>query len=128
MISGDKPFKILYISVASIWRFLSCTVTDLSVKKVLQMIRNDLYRQFAMHSHEVFYDVFVSYELSRLVDNMQIVTNAFEVSASFEAITLILLPGGLFFGYAFGQYLKGDLQMSIYGLQVYVILLHIYYY
>ena len=33
MISGDKLFNILYISVASIWRFLSETVTDLSLER-----------------------------------------------------------------------------------------------
>ena len=52
-----------------------------------------------MSSDEVYYDFSVCYELSRLVDNMQIVTNAVMVfSASFEACTLIFWPGWVFFG------------------------------
>ena len=46
-------------------------------------MRNDLYRQFLMPSHEVYYDLSVCYELSRLVDIMQIVTNASMVTYSF---------------------------------------------
>ena len=33
MISGDELFNILHISVASIWRFLSWTVTDSSLER-----------------------------------------------------------------------------------------------
>ena len=63
------------------------------------MVRNNLYKQFLMSSDEVYYDLSVCYELSRLVDNMQIVTNAVMVfSASFEACTLIFWPGWVFFG------------------------------
>ena len=32
IISGDNPFNILYISVASVWRFLWWTVSDLSLE------------------------------------------------------------------------------------------------
>ena len=35
-------------------------------------MRNDLYRQLLMPSREVYYDLSVSYELSRLVNNIQI--------------------------------------------------------
>ena len=40
------------------------------------MMRNDLYTQLLMPSHEIYYDLPTCYELSRLVDSMQIVTNA----------------------------------------------------
>ena len=83
MISGDKLFSILYISIASIWRFLSWTVTDLSLEKSSSLVRNDLCRQFLMPSDEVYYDLSVCYELSRLVDSKQIVTNAFIVTRRF---------------------------------------------
>ena len=33
MISGDKLFNILYISIASVKRFLSWTVTDLPLER-----------------------------------------------------------------------------------------------
>ena len=47
-----------------------------------------------MLSHEVYYDSSACYELSRLVDNMQIVTNAFMVILSFFwGIIFIFLPG-----------------------------------
>ena len=36
-----------------------------------------------MPSHEVYHDLSLSYELSRLVENIQIVTNAFMVLPSF---------------------------------------------
>ena len=52
-----------------------------------------------MSSDEVYYDLSVCYELSSLVDSMQIVTNAVMVfSGSFEAYTLIFWPGWVFFG------------------------------
>ena len=47
------------------------------------MMRNHLSRQFLMPSHEVYDDLSVCYELSRLVDNTQIATNAFMVLVSF---------------------------------------------
>ena len=47
------------------------------------MMRNDLYRQFLMLSHEVYYDLSLCCELSRLVENMQIVTNTFMVLLKF---------------------------------------------
>ena len=72
MISGDKLFNILCISLASIWIFLSRTMTDFSLKKVLQMIRNDLYIDFLMLSYEVYYDFSDCYQLSTLMGNMQI--------------------------------------------------------
>ena len=81
VVSGDKLFNILYISAASTTRFLSWTVTDLSL--VLQMMKNDIYRQFLIPSHEVYYVLSVFYELSILVDNNQIVTNASMVLLSF---------------------------------------------
>ena len=63
------------------------------------MVRNNLYKQFLMSSDEVYYDLSVCYELSSLVDSMQIVTNAVMVfSGSFEAHTLIFWPGWVFFG------------------------------
>ena len=62
------------------------------------MMRNDLYRQFLMPSREGHYDLSVWYELSRLVGNMQIVTNVFIVLFSLEACTLIFLSGCVFFG------------------------------
>ena len=43
------------------------------------MMRNVLSKQFLIPSHKVCYDLSVYYELSRLVDNMQIVTNAIMV-------------------------------------------------
>ena len=46
-------------------------------------MRNDLYRQLLMPSHEVYYDLSVCYELSRLVNNIQIMNNAFMVILSF---------------------------------------------
>ena len=45
-------------------------------------------------------------------------------SASFVAWTLMLLQECVFFGQFFGQFLKGDVEMSIYGLKVYLIILH----
>ena len=81
VVSGDKLFNILYISAASTTRFLSWTVTDLSL--VLQMMKNDIYRQFLIPSHEVYYVLSVFYKLSILVDNNQIVTNASMVLLSF---------------------------------------------
>ena len=45
-------------------------------------MKNDLYRQLLMPSHEVYYDLSVCYELSRLVNNMQIMANAFMVILS----------------------------------------------
>ena len=63
------------------------------------MVRNNLYKQFLMSSDEVYYDLSVCYELSSLVDSMQIVTNAVMVfSGSFETYTLIFWPGWVFFG------------------------------
>ena len=45
-------------------------------------MRNDLYRQLLMPSREVYYDLSVLYELSRLVNNIQIMNNAFMVILS----------------------------------------------
>ena len=45
-ISGDRLFNTLFISVARFWRFFSWTVTYLSLENILQMMRNDLYKQF----------------------------------------------------------------------------------
>ena len=74
IISGDNPFNLLYISVASICRFLWWTVTDLSLGGVLQMMKNN-YRQSWVPSHEFYlsYDLSVCYETSRLVGDMQTV-------------------------------------------------------
>ena len=47
------------------------------------MMRNGLYRQFRMPSHKVYYDLSLCYELSRLVENMQIVTFASMVFLNF---------------------------------------------
>ena len=83
MISGNKLHNNLYISVASIWRFLSWTVTDLPLERSYLKMRNDLYRQLLMPSHEAYYDLSVCYELSRSVNNIQIMNNAFMVILSF---------------------------------------------
>ena len=48
------------------------------------MMRKDLYRQFLMPSHEVYYDFSVCYELSRLADDMKIVISAFMVIMNFS--------------------------------------------
>ena len=69
-------FNIYYliffnISIASIWTFLLWTVTNLSLEKnVLQMIRDYLYKQFLMPSHQFYYDLSFCYELTRLVDKV----------------------------------------------------------
>ena len=47
------------------------------------MMRNYLYRQFLMPSHEGYYGLCVCFEFSRLKDNMQIVTNVFMVLLGF---------------------------------------------
>ena len=83
MISGNKLHNNLYISVGSIWRFLSWTVTDLPLERSYLKMRNDLYRQLLMPSHEAYYDLSVCYELSRSVNNIQIMNNAFMVILSF---------------------------------------------
>ena len=55
---------------------------------------NDLYRKFLIPFHEVFYDLTVCSELSRLMENMEIVTNALMVILSFfETCTLVFLSG-----------------------------------
>ena len=79
MISGDKLFNILCISVASNWRLLSWIATDLSLESSSNDEKCSL---FLMLYHQVYYDSSVCYELSRLVDNMQIVTNAFIIIIS----------------------------------------------
>ena len=69
--------------MVSIWSFLSWTMTDLSLERSSSKMRNDLYRKLLMPSHEVYYDLSVCYELSRLVNNMQIMANAFMVILRF---------------------------------------------
>ena len=46
-------------------------------------MRNDIYRQLLMPSREAYYDLSVCYELSRSVNNIQIMNNAFMVILSF---------------------------------------------
>ena len=46
-------------------------MADLSLKKSFS--KDDLYRQFLMHSHKVYYDLSARSELPRLVDNIQTV-------------------------------------------------------
>lgn len=68
IISGDKPFNILYISVANLWRFLWWNVTDLYLERNSSNDENDLYRQSLVPSHELYwsYDFSASYEEFRL--------------------------------------------------------------
>ena len=47
------------------------------------MMRNYFYRKTLIPTHEVYFDLSVCYEISRLVGNIQIVTNAFMVLLSF---------------------------------------------
>ena len=77
MIFGDKLFNILYILVLNICRFLSMTVTYL--------MRN-LYRQFLIPSHKVYYDLSLCFGLSRLLEICTLwLMLSWYFSASFEA-------------------------------------------
>ena len=57
--------------------------------RALNPIREPYYRQFLMPFHEVYPDLCLCYKLSRSVDNMQIVTNAFMVLLRFFLHALI---------------------------------------
>ena len=73
MISGDKLFNILYISLARVLKISFMDCDRMPLENVFQMLKNDHYKLFLIHSHEFFYVLSVSYKLSRLVNNMQIV-------------------------------------------------------
>ena len=87
MISGDKLFNILHISVANILRFFSWTVTDLQLERIFS---ND--EKWSLHTT---LNALSWNSLSKLVDSMQIVTMHVN-SASFEVCTSIFLPGCVF--------------------------------
>ena len=76
-ISRDILLSILYITVASIWRFLAWTMTDLSLEGSSS---NDQkwYLQTVLNAYEVYYDLSICYEL------LTIVHKIFEANSCFH--------------------------------------------
>ena len=80
------------------------------------MMKNDLYRQSLMPSHEIYlpYVLSVCYKASRLVRNTETVKwQSFYGTCQFLLRHLLLAKPLIFFGYPLGQYLKDSFQMLI---------------
>ena len=81
MISGNKLFSILYISVEDISRFLWWTVTDFSLER--SSINDEKWSFYYDLIMFFYYDLSVCQKLLKVLDNMQIASNAFMVILSF---------------------------------------------
>ena len=112
MISEDKLFNILYMSVASIWRFFSLTVADLALERSslndekwsLRTIVNALsWSLFWFFLSDINYPDYWTISKLRLM-------LSWCFSIPFEGCTLIFLPGCVFLR---GDCWEGNLQMSI---------------